>query len=90
MYEVIDYYDVEGEKVLAISIMEGEFKGAVFSYGKVEFPDPDEPTLSFDYTVHVSAGDTTSKNFKNTIGDILVEILEDSLKNRETVFSGGI
>jgi len=90
MYEVIDYYDADGEKVIAIGIMEGEFMGAVYSYGKVNFPDPDEPNLSFDYTVHVSAGDTTSKNFKNAIGDILVEILEDSLNNKETIFSGGI
>jgi hypothetical protein len=87
-YEVIDYFDADGEQVIAISINGGEFEGAIFSYGKVEFPNPDEPTLSFDYTVH--EGDTSSPAFKQVMGDILVEILEDSLRNKETVFSGGI
>ena len=91
MYEVIDYYDAEGEKVIAIAIVEGKFEGAVFSYGKVEFPNPNEPTLNFDYTVHVdSPHNTPNAGFKEVMGDILVEILEDSLNNKNTVFSGGI
>jgi hypothetical protein len=89
-YEVIEYYVEDGEQVLAVEISGGEFDGTIFSYGKVEFPEPDEPNLSFNYTVHHSDVDTANERFKNRIGDILVEMIEDSLKKNETVFSGGI
>ena len=89
-YEVIEYYVEDGEQVLAVEITGGEFKDTVFSYGKVEFPDPNKPNLSFTYTVHQSDVDTTNERFKNTIGDILVEMIEDSLKKNETVFAGGV
>lgn len=94
-YEVIEYFvetgeDAFGDQILAVEITGGEFDGTVFSYGKVEFPDPDKPNLSFTYTVHYSDADTTNEKFKNTIGDILVEMIEESLKKNDTVFAGGI
>jgi hypothetical protein len=94
-YEVIEYFikskdDAFGEQILAIEITDGEYVGTVFSYGEVDFPDPEEPILSFEYTVHHSDVDTINERFKNRIGDILVEMIEDSLKKNETVFSGGI
>jgi hypothetical protein len=89
-YEVIEYYVEDGEQILAVEISDGEFNGTVYSYGKVEFPEPDEPKLSFEYTVHHSDVDTSNEKFKNKIGNILVEMIEDSLKKNETVFSGGI
>ena len=94
-YEVIEYFvengeDAFGDQILAVEISGGEFDGTIFSYGKVEFPEPDEPNLSFNYTVHHSDVDTTNEKFKNTIGDILVEMIEESLKKNDTVFAGGI
>jgi hypothetical protein len=94
-YEVIEYFvengeDAFGDQILAVEIIGGEFDNTVFSYGKVEFPDPDEPNLSFTYTVHHSDVDTSNVRFKNAIGDILVEMIEESLKKNETVFAGGI
>ena len=92
-YEVIEYFvengkDEFGDQILAIELTNGEFTGTIYSYGKVE--DPDEPNMSFEYTIHNSEVDTSNEKFKNTIGDILVEILEESLKKNETVFTGGI
>lgn len=94
-YEVIEYFveskdDAFGEQILAIEITDGEYAGTVLSYGKVDFPDPDEPILSFEYTVHKSEIDTTTEKFKNMLGDMLVEMIEESLKENETVFVGGI
>lgn len=89
-YEVIEYYVEDGEQILAVEITSGEFNGTVFSYGKVEFPEPDEPKLSFEYTVHHTDIDTSNDRFKNRIGDILVEMIEESLKKQETIFAGGI
>jgi hypothetical protein len=90
MYEVVDYFNNEGENVIAIEITDGEFTGTIFSYGEVSFPDPDQPILSFYYTVHESNQDTESDRFKNTIGDMLTEMIEESLKDKETIFKGGI
>lgn len=90
MYEVVDYFNNEGENVIAIEITEGEFTGTIFSYGEVSFPDPDQPVLSFNYTVHETSQDTESDRFKNTIGDMLTEMIEESLKEKDTVFKGGI
>jgi len=71
-YEVIEYFveskdDAFGEQILAIEITDGEYAGTVLSYGKVDFPDPDEPILSFEYTIHKSDIDTTTEKFKNML-----------------------
>tara|TARA_R110000868_G_scaffold149056_1_gene371286 strand:- start:314 stop:598 length:285 start_codon:yes stop_codon:yes gene_type:complete len=94
MYEVIEYYKEDGEQIIAIEISEGKFKDTVYSYGAVEFPDKNEPIMSFDYTLHTPAESTfsaeTLEEFKKMIGDILIDILEESLKEQTTVFSGGV
>ena len=94
-YEVIEYFveskdDAFGEQILAIEITDGEYVGTIFSYGEVDFPDPEKPILSFEYTIHKSELDTTTEKFKNRLGDILVEMIEDSLNDHTTVFKGGI
>lgn len=89
-YEVIDYYNADGESIIALEIQTGQFAGTIFSFGEVNFPDPNEPILQFDHTIHEQQGDTASNTFKNYIGDILVEIIEKSLESRDVVYKGGI
>lgn len=88
-YEVLDYINKEGDSIIAIELTSGRYSGVIYSYGKVEFPDELEPILSFEYILHEGNIEEVD-NFKKTIGDILVEIIEESVKNRTTVFSGGI
>jgi len=89
LYEVIDYIDKTGEKIIAFELTSGDLSGVVYSYGKVEFPYEDEPILSFEYTLHVGIVENLEA-FRIIIGDILVEVIEDSVKNKNTIFYGGI
>ena len=95
-FEKYNYFDSTGTEVVAIELMEGPFVGTIFSFGKVEFPNPDEPILNFEYTVHegilLDKDDANHDltEFRNNIGDILVSILEESIKDKTTIFKGGI
>jgi|694.fasta_scaffold00052_77 hypothetical protein len=90
-FETYNYFDASGTEVVALEILEDKFKGSIFSFGKVEFPDPNEPILNFEYTLHQGyISDDNKEDFKNCLGDILVQILEESLKDKTTVFKGGI
>lgn len=90
-FETYNYFDKSGTEVIALELLEGPFSGTIFSFGKVEFPDPDEPILSFEYTIHEGhINDDDKEVFRNCLGDILVEILEESIKTNTTVFTGGI
>ena len=69
-----------------IKITEGEFKDVIFTYGHVKFAEKEntkgEIPLKFDYNVqrNYENKDTNSQEFKNLIGDILVEVVEKQLK----------
>jgi len=90
-FDTYNYFDATGTEVIALEILEGKFKGSLFSFGKVEFPNPEEPILNFEYTLHQGyCSDDNKEEFKNCIGDILVGILEESLKDKTTVFKGGV
>lgn len=89
-YEVINYYDTSGEQIIALEIQTGYYSGTIFSYGAVSFPDPNEPILQFGHTVHECNVDTDTDDFRNFIGDILVEIIESELESKTVVYTGGI
>ena len=76
------------DKWASIMISKGPYKGIIYQYGRVslapvENEDGNLP-LSFDYNVidfngHEFQDLIESKEFKNTLGDILVEILDEQL-----------
>lgn len=79
-----------------IELLEEPFEGIRYSYGKVEFIDPelegDDATLKFDYNVYdqrlvLQLSEDTL--FQQTIGDILVELIEKQLAANEIVYTGG-
>ena len=77
------------DKWASIMISKGPYKGIIYQYGRVslapvENEDGNLP-LSFDYNVidfngHEFQDLIESKEFKNTLGDILVEILDEQLE----------
>ena len=74
-----------------IRILSGKFTGCLFNFGKVEFPNEDEPVLSFEYN-HLdgdNGGEESKKEYETTIGNILVEVLRKAIENRELIFTGG-
>ena len=77
----------EGDDFSCIKITEGEFKDVIYKYGKVQFASEETANgkmpLRFNYEVMKNPNnvDTKSENFRNKIGDILVEVMEEQLKD---------
>ena len=73
----------------SIMIKDGEYEGIIYQYGKVSVAESEDENgnmpLSFKYNIidnngHDQEDLESSKDFKNTLGDILVEILDEQLK----------
>ena len=77
----------EGDDFSCIKITEGEFKDIIYKYGKVQFASKEtaggKMPLRFNYEVMKNPNnvDTKSENFRNKIGDILVEVMDEQLKD---------
>ena len=72
-----------------IKILKGEYAGVVYKFGSVSFSeDEEDPMLHFSYDI--VDGDVSNKDgFEKFIGDRLVEMLEEMVKERSLIYSGG-
>mgnify|MGYP003671332881 FL=1 len=77
------------EQWASIMLTNGEYEGVIYQYGKVSVPEEEDENgnmpLSFKYNVldyngHDQEDLESSDNFRNTLGDILVEILDEQLE----------
>ena len=89
MVEGIDYqyiYPAKDPSAVHIELLKGPYVGTVFQYGKVKFEEKDENVyLLFGYDVIESKVSKPKKlekdsDFKNHIGDLLVEIMSGNLE----------
>ena len=87
-----DYVFVEkqGEDFTGIKLISGPFADIVYKYGNVGFAPESEKVgemlpMKFDYTVieNKIEADPDSQEFINHIGDILVVLLDDHLKEKK-------
>lgn len=70
----------------AIKLVEGVYTGVVYSYDTIKFTgetENGEGILAFTYHIHDAAGndpdDLKGSVFETVVGDILVELLEQSI-----------
>ena len=87
-----DYVFVEkpGEDFTGIKLINGPYASIVYKYGNVGFAPESEAVsgalpMKFDYTIienNIQA-DTDSQEFINHIGDILVVLLDEKLKEKK-------
>ena len=77
------------EQWASIMLTNGEYEGVIYQYGKVSVPEGEDENgnmpLSFkynivDYNGHGEEDLESSQDFKNALGDILVEILDEQLE----------
>lgn len=89
MIEDIDYkyiYPANDDKSVHIKLLEGPYKDTIFKYGKVKFEEKNEEMyLLFGYDVLESKVSKPNKlekseEFKNYIGNLLVEIMSGNLE----------
>jgi hypothetical protein len=89
MIEGIDYcfiYPKDDGAAVNIKFLEGPYKDTIFKYGKVKFKEEnDQVYLLFAYDVLESPVNRPAKlekddDFKNYIGDLLVEIMSSNIE----------
>ena len=77
------------EQWASIMLTNGEYEGVIYQYGKVSMAEKEDENgnmpLSFKYNVldyngHDQEDLESSDDFRNTLGDILVEILDEQLE----------
>jgi hypothetical protein len=88
-YEILQK-DVDGFQL--IELTSGKYSGIIYSYGKVEFEEMENQLkLKFDYHIHDDYGiNVIQEEFKQEIGNILVDLIEQNLAKNSIVYSGGI
>lgn len=74
------------EKEAGIEIMQGEFEGIIYQYGKVEFVDG-KPELNFQRAIRKWDDEKweletleQNEDLNNIMGDILVELIQTQIK----------
>jgi len=92
-----DYVFVEkpGENFTGIKLISGPYASIVYKYGNVGFAPESEKVgdklpMKFDYTVIENKIDanTDSQEFINHIGDVLVVLLDEKLKEKKELDDG--
>jgi hypothetical protein len=94
----IQYVLVENQETghQAIRLTEGPYSSIMYTYGKVEFEDPDSfevtpPKIKFEYEIIDDMNIKYNKEaFENYIGDLLVELLRHGIENNDITYTGGI
>lgn len=89
MIEGLDYcfiYPKNDDTTVHIKLIEGPYKDTIFKYGKVKFKEePDGMHLLFAYDVLESKVEKPKRlekdvDFKNYIGDLLVNIMSSNVE----------
>ena len=82
----------DGVKYSSVKIVEGKYKDVIYHYGKVGFAKDEQPDgklpMKFDYTIDKNPNDLDlldNQEFINYIGDILIELLEEKLKDGSAI-----
>jgi hypothetical protein len=76
----------EGDDFSCVKILDGQYEGIIYKYNKVAFEteklDSGDIPLRFTYDIMTNPNkeDILSADFRNYIGDILVEIVDQQLK----------
>ena len=82
----------QGDDFSCIKIMDGQFEGIIYKYNNVKLSETENADgqlpLKFTYDIMANPNDEDIKSidFRNYIGDILVEVMEEQLKNGKIIF----
>ena len=90
-YEILTRTDRDG--FYFIELTEGDFKGIIYSLGKVELVDEgDQARLKFEYDIENKDEypNIDIEKFEPYIGGILTDLIEESLAQHKLVYKGGV
>ena len=63
------------------------FDDIIITLGKVSF---DEGILHYDYNVIEHSSDFVKKDLDQKVGDLIMQMLEDGIRDNDLVYTGGI
>lgn len=90
-YKILDETDPAG--FYYIELLEEPFKGVTYTYGQIDVDENEEETealIKFQYSLKMEYNIKNLDEFRQTLGNILLEILEEQVKNDEVVYHGGV
>ena len=82
----------QGDDFSCIKIMDGQYEGIIYKYNQVKISETENADgqlpLKFTYDIMANPNkeDIKSTDFRNYIGDILVEVMEEQLKDGKIIF----
>jgi hypothetical protein len=82
----------QGDDFSCIKILDGQYEGIIYKYNQVKISETENADgqlpLKFTYDIMANPNkeDIKSTDFRNYIGDILVEVMEEQLKNGKVLF----
>ena len=76
----------KGDDFTCVKLLEGDYEGIIYKYNNVKFEELNnngQVPLQFTYDVFLNPNkkDIDNQDFKNYIGDILVELVDQQLKD---------
>lgn len=87
-YELLDE-DYNGNQL--IKLTSNEYSGIIYTYGRVRLLEEDDQLrVQFEFDIHENpVGFVDRDKFRNHIGDILIDLLEENLLKNNVVYTGG-
>lgn len=87
-YELLDE-DSNGNQL--IELTSNQYSGIIYTYGRVRLLEEDDQLrVQFEYDIHENpVGFVDRDKFRNHIGDILIDLLEENLLQNNIVYTGG-
>jgi hypothetical protein len=78
-----------GDNEYVVTLLATDDVGIKYKYGQVSFDEQDDSAnMNFEYEI-ISGEPRDVEKFQQTIGDVLVLMIEDMIKKNEVVFKGG-
>jgi len=87
-YELLDE-DTNGNQLIKLTTK--EYSGIIYTYGRVRLLEEDDHLrVQFEYDIQENpVDDVDPTKFRNHIGDILIDLLEENLLKNNIVYTGG-
>lgn len=87
-YELLDE-DSNGNQF--IKLTSNQYSGIIYTYGRVRLLEEDDQLrVQFEYDIQENpVGFVDRDKFRNHIGDILIDLLEENLLKNNIVYTGG-
>ena len=82
----------QGDDFSCIKILDGQYEGIIYKYNNVKISETENADgqlpLKFTYDIMTNPNkeDINSTEFRHYIGDILIEVMEEQLKNGKVLF----